>query len=340
MLVQNSTYKKPKFIFGEHLETVIPSMFRKVKVLPTDKERILTPDHDFLDLDWYRVNSDQLIIISHGLEGSSNSEYIKGMARVANAHNIDALGWNYRGCSNEINLTTKFYHSGATYDLRTVVTHAIAIGYSKIALVGFSLGGNLTLKFMGELTEYIQPEIKCATAFSVPIDLSSGCDEIQKSKNWVYHLRFLKRLRKKLRAKHTIMGDKFPLNGVDSIKSLREFDNVYTGPLHGFKDANDYYAKSSSLFYLDKINAPTLIVNALNDPFLSEQCYPYKQLKDHKYVWFETPTHGGHVGFMPAAKDGSYWSERRALEFISSYLGSVQKVEGLSRKFSSKACKV
>jgi len=320
MLIKNSTYKKSKFISGEHLETVIPSMFRKVKISLTDTERISTPDNDFLDLDWYKVNSDQLVIISHGLEGSSNSEYVKGMARVANANNINALGWNYRGCSDDMNLTTKFYHSGATYDLRTVITHAIAKGYAKIALVGFSLGGNLTLKFMGELNEYIQPEIKCAVTFSVPIDLNSGSNEIQKPKNKMYSLRFLKRLRKKLRAKHAIMGDRFPLNRVESIKTLREFDNIYTGPLHGFKDANDYYAKSSSLFYLEKIANPTLIVNAINDPFLPKECYPYDQLKDHKSVWFETPNHGGHVGFMPAAKDGSYWSERRALTFIKEYL--------------------
>ncbi|MCF6359436.1 MAG: alpha/beta hydrolase [Cyclobacteriaceae bacterium] len=295
-------------------------MFRKVRILPTDKERISTLDEDFLDLDWFKVGSDKLIIISHGLEGSSNSEYVKGMAQVANTNNIDALGWNYRGCSDQMNLTTKFYHSGATYDLQTVIAHAVLKGYSEIALVGFSLGGNLTLKLMGELEEHNQPIIKCAAVFSVPMDLSAGSDEIQKPKNKLYSLRFLKRLRKKLKAKYAIMGNEFPLNDIDSIKSLREFDNSYTGPLHGFKDANDYYAKSSSLFYLNKIKRPTLIVNAINDPFLPNECYPYEQLKTHKYIWFETPKNGGHVGFGPSAKDGSYWSERRAYEFMKEYL--------------------
>ncbi|MCF6352367.1 MAG: alpha/beta fold hydrolase [Cyclobacteriaceae bacterium] len=319
MFIQKSTYQKPFFIGGAHIETVIPNIFRKVKVTPTNTERIITPDDDFLDLDWHKAGSDSLVIVSHGLEGSSESQYVAGMAKYFNKKNIDVLGWNYRGCSGEMNLTTKFYHSGATYDLETIVKHSIGKGYTKIVLVGFSLGGNLTLKFLGEAPgKYSQ--VCCGVAFSVPLDLSSSCTEISKFKNKLYAIRFLKRLKKKIRAKHKLMGDKFPLNGIDGITDLRTFDNVFTGPLHGFKNAEDYYAKSSALFYLDKIEIPTLIVNSLNDPFLPAECYPIQKLKDHKQVWFETPNHGGHVGFGSAAKDGSYWSERRAYEFIKEYM--------------------
>ncbi len=318
MLVAKSTYKKSKFISGEHIETIIPSLFRKVRCSPTEKERIPTPDNDFLDLDWHRVGSDTLVIACHGLEGSSESQYVVGVANYFNKKNIDALTWNYRGCSSEMNLTTKFYHSGATYDLDTVITHTIKKGYSKIALVGFSLGGNLTLKYLGE-TRKKHKEIIAAVTFSVPLDLSAGSDEISKPKNKMYANRFLRRLKRKLRAKHDIFGDEFPLNGVATIKNLRTFDTIYTGPLHGFKNAEDYYAKSSSLFFIDGINIPTLIVNAINDPFLPIECYPTNKLKEHKHIWFETPAHGGHVGFMPAAKDGSYWSDRRAFEFLKDY---------------------
>lgn len=319
MLVAKSTYNKPTFFSGEHIETIIPSLFRKVKLTPTEKERITTPDNDFLDIDWHKVGSNSLVIISHGLEGSSNSQYVLGLAKYFNKNNIDALGWNYRGCSNEINTTTKFYHSGATYDLETIVLHVLNRGYSKIILAGFSLGGNLTLKYLGEAPLY-HKEILAAVTFSVPFDLSAGSDEIAKPKNIMYANRFLRRLKRKLRAKHTILGDKFPLNGVNKIKDLRTFDDIFTGPLHGFKNANDYYSKSSSLFFLENIKTPTLIVNAINDPFLPNACYPTEKLKDHKHIWFETPFHGGHVGFMPAAKDGSYWSERRALEFIKEWV--------------------
>ena len=319
MLVAKSTYKKSAFFSGEHIETMIPSIFRKVKLTPTAKERIKTPDNDFLDLDWHKVNSNHLVIISHGLEGSSESQYIVGTARYFNQQGIDALGWNFRGCSGEMNDTTTFYHSGATYDLETVITHALTKGYSKISLVGFSLGGNLTLKYLGE-PRAKHKEIFSAAVFSVPLDLDSSSDEIAKPKNKLYTYRFIKRLKKKIITKHQIMGDQFPLNDVENIKDVRTFDAVFTGPLHGFKSAEDYYEKCSSLFYLEGINTPTLIVNALNDPFLPKSCYPTEKVKDHKHIWFETPEHGGHVGFMPAAKDGSYWSERRAYEFINSNL--------------------
>ncbi len=319
MLVAKSTYKKPLFFSGEHIETMIPSMFRKVKLMPTLKERIKTPDNDFLDLDWHKVGANHLVIISHGLEGSSESQYVAGAAKHFNKKGIDALCWNYRGCSGEMNATTTFYHSGATYDLETIITHAITKGYSKISLMGFSLGGNLTLKYLGE-GPLKHKEIISAVTFSVPLDLDGSSDEIAKPKNKLYTYRFIKRLKRKIIAKHQLMGNKFPLNGIENIKDVRAFDTVFTGPLHGFKSAEDYYEKSSSLFYLDDINIPTLIVNALNDPFLPDSCYPTEKLKEHKFIWFETPAHGGHVGFMPAAKDGSYWSERRAFEFINSNL--------------------
>jgi len=319
MIVTHSSYKKSKFISGPHLETIIPSLFRKVSSSPIEKERISTPDNDFLDLDWHLVGSKTLVIICHGLEGSSRSQYVTGMAKYFNKNNIDALGWNYRGCSGQINLTNKFYHSGATYDLETVIVHSIAKGYTQIVLIGFSLGGNLILKYLGEERNK-HPEIKAATVFSVPMDLSAGSDEISKPKNKIYANRFLRRLKRKLRTKHKLLEDKFPLNGINTIKDLRTFDNIYTGPLHGFKNASDYYAKSSALFFIDDITTPTLVVNAINDPFLPNECYPTNQLKNHKHIWFETPVHGGHVGFMPSTKDGSYWSERRAYEFTSNHL--------------------
>lgn len=318
MIVANSSYKKPALISGAHIETIIPSLFRKVSLTLIEKERISTSDNDFLDLDWHKVGSNSLVIISHGLEGSSKSQYVTGLAKHFNQNNIDALGWNYRGCSEEMNLTTKFYHSGATYDLETVVSHAISLGYSKIHLVGFSLGGNLTLKYIGESPQK-HTEIISAVVFSVPIDLSAGSDQIAKPKNRMYANRFLRRLKRKLRAKHQLLGNRFPLNGIEKINDLRTFDDMFTGPLHGFKNADDYYLKSSSLFFLKNIKVPTLIVNAINDPFLPESCYPIDLLKEHKYIWLETPTHGGHVGFMPAARDGSYWSDRRAFEFIKQW---------------------
>lgn len=319
MIIANSSYTKPKWLFGEHLETIIPALFRKVDATPSSKERIDTPDNDFLDLDWYKVDSEQLVIVSHGLEGSSQSQYAVGLANYFNSKGLDALCWNYRGCSGTINNQPRFYHSGATDDLQTVVKHAIDVGYSTIVLVGFSLGGNLTLKFLGEAPNRY-PQIKAAANFSVPLHLSSGCDEISLPKNKLYANRFLRKLKSKVKAKHNKMPDIFPLNGIQQVNNLRHFDNLITGPLHGFKDAEDYYEKSSAINFLKHISIPTLLVNALNDPFLPQTCYPFEELKNHPYVYFETPKNGGHVGFRPANNDGSYWSERRAYEFISDWI--------------------
>ncbi len=317
MLVKNSSYKKPLFWTGQHIETGLPNLFRKVRISPSSTEQINTPDGDFLEIDWYTSGANSLVILSHGLEGSTKSQYILGMARYLQQQGLDVLAWNYRGCGNEMNKKKIFYHSAATYDLQTIVAHAQTNAYKHIALVGFSLGGNLTLKYLAETND---KSIKCGVAFSTPVDLNAGCNEISKPKNKLYTHRFLVRLKKKLKRKNALMGDQFPINGVKQITDLRSFDNEYTAPLHGFKDANEYYQQASALYVLDSITTPTLLVNALNDPFLPAECYPVEQLKNHPYVWLETPAHGGHVGFRPAAKDGSYWSERRAFEFIKEWL--------------------
>jgi predicted alpha/beta-fold hydrolase len=307
-------YQAPFFLFNAHLETIYPSLIRKVSLPSYTRERIATPDEDFLDLDWIRHGSDRLVIISHGLEGNSQRPYIKGMAKTMLHAGWDVLAWNYRGCSEEMNRQLRFYHSGATEDLHTVVQHAIQ-QYSSIALVGFSLGGNLTLKYLGETTRPAQ--IKKAVAISVPMALESSCEKISQPDNWIYSRRFLKSLKEKILIKSSTMS---ALDGktILSIKTLREFDDHYTGPLHGFRDAHDYYTRCSSLQFLPSIGIPTLILNAQNDPFLSAECYPAELLKNHACVALETPVRGGHVGFAQFRKNGVYWSEERAAQFLAS----------------------
>lgn len=309
------TYRPPFFLFNAHLETIFPSQFRKVKLLPYQRERINTPDHDFLDLDWLRQGSEKLVIISHGLEGDSTRAYVKGMAKALFEKGYDVIAWNYRGCSGELNKALRFYHSGATDDLATVVDYAGSARYSEINLVGFSLGGNLTLKYLGE--ERTRPErIKKAVVFSVPLDLHASCLKISQPSNWVYSRRFLRSLRKKVMAKSKVMGG-LDASGLKKALTLHAFDDIFTGPIHGFKNAIDYYTQSSSINVVANINIPTLIVNAKNDPFLSPECYPEDLLKGHPFVTFESPEHGGHVGFTQFTKNGLYWSEERALEFLS-----------------------
>jgi predicted alpha/beta-fold hydrolase len=306
-------YSPPLLLFNRHAETIYPSLFRKVMLQPYERERITTPDNDFLDLDWLKQGSDQLVVVSHGLEGNSERAYMKGMAKVFFSNGYDVLAWNYRGCSGEVNKQLRFYHSGATDDLSTVINHAAA-HYKTISLVGFSLGGNLTLKYLGE-SHRLNPTIKKAVAFSVPMDLYSSCLQISKPANWLYHQRFLKSLKAKVieKSKRQIGID---IRKLDNVKTLIEFDDGFTAPIHGFKNAVDYYTRCSSIHYLKNIAVPTLIVTAKNDPFLSAECYP--NLSMHPTILFETPARGGHVGFAQFNENGLYWSELRALAFIKS----------------------
>jgi predicted alpha/beta-fold hydrolase len=308
-------YKPPFFLFNAHLETIFPSQFRKVKLPPYHRERIDTPDQDFLDLDWLKQGSETLVIVSHGLEGDTTRPYMKGMAKALFEKGYDVLAWNYRGCSGEINNALRFYHSGATDDLATVIDHASSKDYTEIYLVGFSLGGNLTLKYLGE--ERTRPErIKKAVVFSVPLDLHTSCLKISQSSNWVYSRRFLRSLHKKVLAKSKTMRE-LDASQLKKARTLHKFDDIFTGPIHGFKNAIDYYTQSSSINVVTTIKIPTLIVNAKNDPFLSPECYPEDLLKSHPFITFESPEYGGHVGFTQFTKNGLYWSEERALEFLN-----------------------
>jgi len=304
-------YTAPVFLFNRHLETIYPSLFRKVNLIPYQRERISTPDNDFLDLDWLKQGADQLVIISHGLEGNTEKSYVKGMAKALYQNGFDVLTWNYRGCSEEANNQLRFYHSGATDDLNSVINHA-STKYKSIYLIGFSLGGNLTLKFLGEIgTAY--PTLKKAVVFSVPMNLHTSCVQISQPSNWMYEQRFLKSLKTKVFEK----AKQYPaldITKLKKLKSLIDFDDHFTAPIHGFSNAIDYYTKCSALHFLDAIKVPTLIVSAKNDPFLSKECFP--DLADHSYIKSEYPDRGGHVGFAQFNQNGLYWSELRALEFF------------------------
>jgi len=307
-------YSPPRFLFNAHLETIYPALFRRVTLsTPYTRERIATPDNDFLDLDWITQGSQELVIISHGLEGDSYRPYIKGMASAMTRQGFDVLAWNYRGCSQEMNHQLRFYHSGATDDLDLVVQHAAAKAYKAICLIGFSLGGNITLKYLGER----QPlsVIKRAAVFSVPMDLHTSCNTISQPGNRIYAARFLKSLRNKIVRKSAAFPE-LDIRDIHKIATIQDFDDRYTAPLHGFPDAVTYYRLCSSVNFVKSITTPTLIVNAKNDPFLSPECYPTDLLKGHPFVSFEIPMRGGHVGFAELNTSGTYWSESRAVQFL------------------------
>jgi len=320
-LVAQSNYKPPLFCSNPHLQTVVPTMFRNVPGVTYQRERIETPDGDFLDLDWSRVGSKRLAVVLHGLEGDSGRPYMMGMVKALNRDAWDVLAMNLRGCSGEPNRTLRMYHSGETDDLHTVIRHVSASGiYTGLALVGFSLGGNAILKYLGERGDSTFDSIKAAVTISVPCDLKACSVRLEDFRNRLYLKRFLRMLRRKIRAKAVIMPESIDDVGYDRIGTLKEFDDRYTAPIHGFKDADDYYEKSSSRHFLSTISVPTLLINAADDPFLAASCFPTEDAKTNRYLFLEIPQHGGHVGFMTFDNNGEYWSETRATSFLGTIL--------------------
>ncbi|MEY4646315.1 MAG: hypothetical protein RIQ98_151 [Bacteroidota bacterium] len=310
-------YKAPFWLPDGHSQSIYPSLFRKVPLTHSHSERLELPDGDFLDVDWHLRNGElhekPLLIVSHGLEGDSRRHYITGLIR--SFPEFHALAWNYRSCSGDPNRNLRFYHSGATDDLDFVIQEALSRGVKDIYLAGFSLGGNLSLKWLGENGKKASQFVRKAVAFSVPLHLSSSSQQLTRWENRLYTHRFLQTLLEKVTEKSARYPQDITPSMLASIRSLYEFDNVITGPLHGFKDAEDYYERNSSLYFLSGIRVPTLIVNAKNDPFLSQECLP-EQI-DSDFVQIELPDSGGHCGFYPRNYRGQTWAEQRAAAWFN-----------------------
>lgn len=209
------------------------------------------------------------------------------------------------------------YHSGATGELQIVLDHIFATtAYAAVSLVGFSLGGNLTLKYIGDLGAAIDQRICGAVGVSVPCDLASSAKQLEHWQNRVYMARFMRSLREKLREKAARFPGVLDLEDLDGMLTFAEFDDRYTGPIHGFEGANDYWTQSSCLRVLGEIKVPTLLINAQDDPFLTLKCFPREAVQANPYFNSETPKHGGHLGFVSFGNKGFYWSEQRAVEFL------------------------
>ena len=321
-LLPSPAYHPVAWLANGHLQTIAASVLRRVPEVRYRRERLELPDGDFLDLDWSLAGPEpggRLGIVSHGLEGSSERPYVRGMVRALNQAGFDALAWNYRGCGGETNRLLRAYHLGDTDDLAAVISHAISEkSYPKIYLTGFSAGGNVTLKYLGEDPARVPPQVRRAAVFSVPTDLKASSLHISRWQNRVYLRRFMHSLRQKMQAKAAHLPGQLNLTALEELRDFPQFDARYTAPLHGFASADDYYERSASGRYLAGIRVPTLLVNALNDPFLPPSCYPREAARANPCFYLETPAAGGHVGFNDHGPAGSYYSERRAVEFFGS----------------------
>jgi uncharacterized protein len=309
---QAAPFSPPWWLGQTDLQTVVAGKWPRPS-MPYARERIELPDDDFLDLDWMRQGAPRLAVISHGLEGHSQRTYMTGMVATLHRRGWDVLAWNQRSCSGEINRAPRLYHNGVTDDLGHVITHAADSGdYAAVALVGFSLGGNLSLLYLGR--EEIHPKIRAAVAFSVPCDLTSASIELARPRNQLYMRYFLRSLRQKVREKAAQYPQLVSEEGYDEIRDFLAFDDRYTAPLHGFRDGRDYWEQCSSAPWLERIPVPALLVNAQDDPFLSEECYPWDACKKNAKLHLLAPKRGGHCAFLDHRHER--WSERTAADYL------------------------
>jgi len=318
MPLVKSNYNPPHIFKNGHLSTMYAGLFREISGLVQTRERIHLPDGDFMDLDWSYANkaSKKVTVLLHGLEGNAQRAYIQGSAKALTESGYNVCAVNFRGCSGEPNITYRSYHSGATEDLKAVLEHILrSTAYNEIYLKGFSLGGNLLLKYLGE-GNTVPSELKGAVAISVPCRLDDSLHQLLSFKNIAYAARFKKNLIQKLKAKQELFPSKITDTDIQSIKTLKDFDNVYTSKAHGFKDAMDYYTQCSARQFLKGIKVPSLIINAQNDSFLGNACYPVSEAENNQQLYLEAPKYGGHVGFYGA--NNLTYTESRAVSFFSS----------------------
>lgn len=288
-----------------HWNTIVSHISRLNSKTTYQRKTIETTDKDFLNLDVSKVGSNEAVILCHGLEGGSDSTYVQDFTLAFNAAQFDVVAINYRGCNGEMNKQLRLYHSGATDDIYECVKWTSAL-YDSIYLIGFSLGGNLILKFLGEQQYPIPKNLLKAIAISVPVDLEASCLWLQRKQNYIYEKRFLKSLSNKIRAKAKQFPGEVDLSLLNSIKTLYDFDDVYTGPLHGFKNAHDYYTQCSCNQFIGQIKTPTVILIANDDPFLDSSTLPIKECENNPNVLLITTSHGGHVGFGSFRKNENY----------------------------------
>ncbi|MFY0662999.1 MAG: alpha/beta fold hydrolase [Natronospirillum sp.] len=321
MPVIASDFRSSWWLPGGHLQTIIPSVFRRLS-LTSEPVEIPLPDGDRLVADYYPTAfpaaETPLVVIAHGLEGNSQQAYVQGLARAAQNAGFAALAWNFRGCGRADNLTHKVYYAGCSEDLDEVIRWGAIQGHKRMHLSGYSMGANVTLKWLGEQGSNAHVRgVHSAAVASAPVDLSGCADALARPANVIYRRRFVKDLSARLRNKARQYPEHFDLSLLQTVRSVRDFDDAYTGPLQGFRGAQDYYEACSAQRFMWDIQVPTLVLNALNDPFLSSSCFPLTRAKEHAFVHFEAPRSGGHVGFR--GQPGKWYLDHRFLAFFQAF---------------------
>ena len=314
----NSTFKPAWWLRNKHLQTMWTRVSRRKLKVAIKKRRYELPDGDFLDTAWAGEGAhNPIVIILHGLGGSLRSPYAAGIMNSIVAHGWRAVFMYFRGASEEPNRLMRSYHSGDTGDFNFLVNEIRKANPGiPIFAVGFSLGGNVLLKWLGENKE--KANVKAAVAVSVPFDLPLAANSLQKGFSRVYQWYLLTVLKRKYTAKFA--PEKAPISHkqVKACRNFWTFDNTVTAPLHGFYDVHDYYRQCSSKHFIKDIRLPTLIIHAEDDPFMTTEVIP-EHFHASSSVEFDISPNGGHVGFISGQIPGlaEYWLDQRILSFFS-----------------------
>lgn len=323
-------YTPAWWLRGPHLQTLWGKFARRRPFVPTRLERWTTPDDDFVEVHrLHAANGRPRLVVFHGLEGTFRSHYARGLL-----HEAGRRGWGadlllFRSCGSELNKARRLYHSGETTDAAWFLEKvASEFPDSRIGLVGVSLGGNVLLKYLGEHGRRVPGQIAGAVAISVPFDLYESSLHINRGFSRVYQWHFLRSLREKAIAKLATYPDFADRVRLQSVRTMFDFDDVVTAPVHGFADAHDYYRKSSSIRWLNGISVPSLLLNAFDDPFLPPAVLEQVQqiAENNDCITMEFPNKGGHVGFVAGRSPftAHYYAELRALDFLEDQLTSLE----------------
>jgi uncharacterized protein len=273
------------------------------------------------DCHWHADRwSRQTLIALHGLNGSSDAHYMRGMAAKAFARGMNVVRLNQRNCGNTEHLSEGLFHSGLTADAAYVVHELTRVdGLPSVAVAGYSLGGNLALKLAGEYGPNPPAELIAVAAVSPIIEISECTRALERKENWLYEWNFVRDLKRRMRRKEECRPGRFDLTRLNTIKSVREFDEVYTAPYFGFRDAEDYYHRASAMRVIDRIAVPALVITAEDDPFVPSQPFHDPKVGTNPYIDLRICAHGGHCGFVGArsASDDGYWAENQIVEFIA-----------------------
>jgi predicted alpha/beta-fold hydrolase len=319
-------YRPPWWLRGRHLQSLWGPLRRRPRRPAFRRERCETPDGDFLDLDWLAsapagARGPSLIVL-HGLEGSSESHYALGLMGLAESAGWRGVVLHFRSCSGELNRLGRLYHSGETSDLDWVLRRVIETAPgARLGLAGVSLGGNVILKWLGEQGEKAPGEVAAAAAISVPFDLAACAGVLDRGLNRVlYTAHFLRTMKAKIGQKAALYGERVDVSAAMRARTFRHYDRLVTAPIFGFADEEDYWRRSSSGPFLAEIRRPTLLINAVNDPFVPPASLPRATVARSPWLEAAFPEQGGHAGFLEGSGAGPSWAERRAVEFLARYL--------------------